>query len=235
MFFLITKGFKLMPSDKFLSYSKFNKKYIDPIINNKSLINFNHYVYYTLLTDSGIDSVRDQYILPHPAFSWRLKEKYETDMFNYSFDEKQVFIEEYRTILKFLLPPSYNYLLYPYSLSDFINNFYSDYIPSERDYIVNSLLELNYIIPLNDYILLSPSKLSRSHYSVILDNWKKQISLNRIVDLMKEAQDILHAHKRDLSFLINKVDELSEENKNLKQQNIQLTNNVIRANQITWS
>jgi hypothetical protein len=227
------KGLESMASDKFLSYSKFNKKYLDPIINNKNLINFNEFIYYSILSDSTINSLKEQYILPNPRFIYLTKDKYMTAMYEYTKEEKAVFTKEFNTLVSSMSSAFIS--LYPYPLNDFVDNFYSNYIPSEREYIINSLLEFNYIKPFDDYVLLSASKISKDNYSLILDSWKKEVSLNRIVDLMKEAQEILHAHKRDLSFLVNKVDELSEENKNLKYQNAQLTNNVVRANQITWS
>lgn len=223
-----------MATDKFLSYSKFNKKYVDPIINNKSLLNFDIPTYYLLQTDSGIDALRDQYLMPRNMFARSTQRNYILAMEEYTQDEKKVLTQEYNSINN--LGHFYaNKLVYPYSLEDFVQNFYSDYIPSERDYIIDSLVSSNYIIVFEDHIILNSIKFPKDLYKQISDEWKQNASLGKIVDLMKEAQEILHTHKRDLNFLLNKVDQLSEENKMLKQQNTQLTNNVVRASQITWS
>jgi hypothetical protein len=224
-----------MATDKFLSYSKFNKKYTDPIISNKSCIPFGIPSYYILQTDSGISQMRNQYLMPRSTYERSIHRSYVLAMENYTSSEKAILKKEYESIGKdspFAYQPK---VIYPYSLNDFVQNFYSDYIPSERDYIINSLLDIKYIIPFEDYIVINSIKLPKDEYKVIVENWKQNSSLNRIVDLMKEAQDILYTHKRDLNFLINKVDQLSEENKILKQNNVQLTNNVVRASQITWS
>ena len=229
------KDSKTMATDKFLSYSKFNKKYTDPIINDKSCISFSISSYYTLQTESGISEMRNQYLMPRSSYDRSMQRAYIFAMEGYSSGEKTVLKEEYESIvndLPFAYQPK---VIYPYSLNDFVQNFYSDYIPSERDYIINSLLDIKYILPFEDYIIINSVKLPKDEYKVIVENWKQNSSLNRIVDLMKEAQDILYTHKRDLNFLINKVDQLSEENKILKQNNVQLTNNVVRASQITWS
>lgn len=231
-----------MPSDKFLSYSKFNKKYLDPITTNSNLIEFNIFSYYHSLLEDGISSFRNNYIMPHPRYMYNLQRKYIQSVGNYTKEELNILNKEYSDIaLKHSFVPSFaqygssTIYIYPYPVSDFVSTFYSNYIPSEKDYIISQLISLNYIIPFEDYTLLRKIKITKDDYSCIKQQWKDSTSLNKIVDLMKEAQDILHSHKRDLAFLLNKVDELSEENAFLKQQNTQLTNTVVRSSQLTWS
>ena len=222
-----------MPADKFLSYSKFNKKYFNPYYLDKDLIQFNYITYH--LSQKSLDIIQSQYQTP---LTWHSSSTgYMTNFINSH--ASQLTIEETDKAIQmydnFSSTFKESYKIYPFDLNSFISNYYSNTLPSEKNFIIEHMLNFNKIINCDSYLILSFEPFSREQYDAIKDHWSDNYSISSIIKNLKQVQTVLDNHKKDLRHLLATNDELLIENKQLKEINQDLSNQIYRSTFTNWS
>lgn len=215
-----------MPADKFLSYSKFNKKYFNPyyLDNRLPII----YPVTCLLAERSLDILQSYYktpdAFPSNFYAERTSKLTEEEKLESIKMKDEVHSISY-TINK----------IYPFDINSFVDNYFSNTLPSERSFIVESMVKMGKIIPRNGYLLLSSSPFTKEEYDQIKSYWLNNYSISTVIKNLKNIQTIVDNHKKDLRYLALKNDELILENENLKKINNDLSNQVYRSTFTTWT
>lgn len=230
-----------MAADKFLSLSKLNKKYFNPVIQDKRLTVLDRYTYYATQT-SSISILKNKFNIFVHDFQHQIHRAYSNSRMSY--DEESVLLQEITNIQSTLFPDALSHELnnyskkcyiYPFSFSDFKKTYYANCIPSESNFILQHMIANNKIINFETFLIIADSPFTKEQYSIMHEQWKNTISLDRILDDLKSIQNIVSEHRKDLKYLTHINDQLSEQNKNLMEINRNLSDNLHRASQINWS
>jgi len=216
------------------SYSKFNKRYINPIYTSKNMIPA-EVIYYSSLRND-IESVRKHYQLPrHSSFNAfrqaynSLSSTEQTDLrrdFNIDFDVESPNYDPYN--------PSQKYLIYPYSLDSLIEEYYSIFLPTEVSFVIDKMLLSQRIISYTNYLAIRCRPFTKEEYLSIVDEWNSLYSFAGIANAVSNISNITAQYKRDYKHLVDMLQFLKNENEQLKTQLNNVSQDLIKAQQHTW-
>lgn len=227
-----------MPADKFLSYSKFNKKYFNPYYLDNDLIPLNAVTYF--LSETSLDAVQKQYQIPstqHYSPSGYMTTFHSSHRLT---DDNKVRASNMYDELVSTLPIlasefKHPYKIYPFDLDTFVLNYYPNTLPSEKSFIIEHMLNFNKIINRSSYLILSFQPFTKEEYDQIKNHWSDNYSISSIIKSLKQVQSVLDHHKKDLRHLLAANDALYIENKELKAINQDLSDQVYRSTFTNWS
>lgn len=222
-----------MPADKFLSYSKFNKKYFNPYYLDSNLINFTAVTYF--VSENSLDVIKKQYENPtaqHVSQNGFYTNFYQSQLSFMSEPDRVKASQLYDQFVSIYLD---SYKIYPFDLDTFVSNYYPNTLPSEKTFIIDHMINLNKIINRGSYLILSFSPFTKDEYNQIKEHWLNSYSISSVIKNLKQIQTIVDNHKKDLRYLLAANDDLIIENQELKRVNADLSNQIYRSTFTNWS
>lgn len=226
-----------MPSQILLPVSKFNKKYIDTIVNHNQLVKINQSTF-DFLNSNNLDALKSIYSSPNIQQNVG---HYFSDELRKSF--QQIITDN--TITKNNLPVlaadlSKTYI-YPYSAAEYKAQHFAEYSPYEQDFLFNIFLNkddlpiFNRIIDCNSYLIIMAIPLTFEEHKIYSYQWKSFYSINAVLPNLATIERVYKSYIKELDYYYEQNEQLLEENKNLKQQLIFLTEELIKSNKVTWN
>lgn len=223
-----------MPADKFLSYSKFNKKYFNPYYLDSDLINFMPVTY--LLCQDSLTVLQEQYSSPnthHLSPNGYMTTFYNSQLSSLSDSDRVKAYAMYEDFMS--LNQNFHGRIFPYDLDSFVSRYYPNTLPSEKYFIVDHMINFNKIINRDSYIIISFQPFTKDEYEIIKQHWVDSYSIASVIKNLKQIQTVVDNHKKDLRYLLAKNDELAIENQQLKDINQDLSNQIYRSTFTNWS
>lgn len=226
-----------MPSQILLPVSKFNKKYIDTIVNHNQLVKINQSTFDSLKSND-LDALRSIYSSPNIQQNLGY---YFSDELRNSF--QQIITDNTTTTnnLPVLTADLSRAYIYPYSAAEYKAQHFAEYSPYEQDFLFNIFLNkddlpiFNRIIDCNSYLIIMAIPLTFEEHKIYSYQWKSLYSINAILPNLATIEKVYKSYIKELDYYYEQNEQLLEENKNLKQQLNFLTEELIKSNKVTWN
>jgi hypothetical protein len=212
------------------TYSKFNKRYINPIYTSQNIIPA-EVIYYPALR-ANIDAVRNHYNLPRQSSY----QKFRADYYHLTAPEQEDLRRDYNLDFNMESVPEVNQknLIYPFSLDSLIQEYYSIIPPNELSFVIDKMISSHRIIPYDNYIALRFRPFTKEEYNSIVEQWNSEYSFAGIANAVSIVSNITAQYKKDYKYLMDKLESLKQENQQLKTQIQSMSQDLVKAHQHTW-
>jgi len=208
--------------------SKFNKRYVNGLLSNLRIPFIAEYYAYIETDQLSVlqnfhkyfrpDSIERQSDLHFSSFTQTKKEKIQNK------------VSEIGTQKRFI---------YPFKLSQLIEDHFSIYPLSEVDFVFNYYISTNRIIRVNDnksteYLLIKPNPFNKEEYTSLKQEYDSKYSFKSIQLAIMNVADVTARYKKDYEAMLIKLEKLNEENISLKNQICSMNEQIIKSNSYTW-
>jgi hypothetical protein len=214
------------------AYSKFNKRYIDPLFNNKNLIPA-HACYFS----EDLSTLQKYYKLPRSSNYTSSINKYN----NLDYDLKEKFKIKFNSLFPFLNDNiNVRQYIYPFSIDQFIKEYYSLYLPSEVQFITKKMIDLKIIISTSllfegdFFTALVVQPFTKEQYNSISSEWDSNYTFAGVAQSVNNIANITAQYKKDYKYLNQELVNLKNENNLLKSQLIEISQELLKATSHTW-
>ena len=212
------------------SYSKFNKRYINPLIEDQNMIPSHVYYYSYLKTD--IEELRSFYMVPRSSNYGKAQTKYT----NLSTIEKEDLRRDFNieSDAENYNPSVLRKYIYPFPLEHLVDRFYSSNLPSETSFVVDEMISSGRLKINDSYVYLNLFPFTKEEYQKISNDWDSSHTFAGVAQAVSSISTITSQYKKDYKYLISKLESLQTENEYLKNQNNLLSQQLLKATTHTW-
>ena len=214
------------------AYSKFNKRYIDPLFKNKNLIPA-HVCYLS----EDLSTLQKYYKLPRSSNYASSMNKYHT----LDSDSKEQLKIKFNSLFPFSNDNiNVRQYIYPFSMDQFIKEYYSLYLPSEVQFVIKKMIDLKIIISTSllfegdFFTALVVQPFTKEQYNSISSEWNSNYTFAGVAQSINNIANITAQYKKDYKYLNQELANLKNENTLLKSQLIEISQELLKATSHTW-
>ena len=217
------------------SYAKFNKTYINVLINDIQMIKA-HVEYYSYLSND-IQELRKFYETSRFSDATSANHKFHALPVAEKEDLRLRYNEDFNileSIENNSIFSSSRKFIYPYSLNHLVNNFYSNILPTQSSFVVQKMIDSQRFKPRDSYVILNIVPFTKEQYQNIINEWDSSYSFAGVAQSIQSISSITSQYKKDYKYLISKLETLEKENKFLREQNHLLSQQLLKSTTHTW-